>query len=298
MDYNKLRTFVQVAELGSITQAAHQLKRTQSAISQQILLLEEELQLRLLERKNGKIFLSSDGENLFLSAKEKLQEIDDQILKLTNGVEKTEGHLRIGLLSDHVNFFDVSRHIATFCSRYPKISFSVQYGSSNDIESKLISNEIDLGFIVYFREPKMFVRRGINQSTHRVYASKAYVQRRGPFKSYKDILEGDLIDLNETFACFGTWFQKNSPGLKASLLRLKPSVVVPNHRAMAEIVCADFGLALLPDHLLEELHIHQKCIELVKTAKPVHTGLDIAYRTNKTLKLSERLFIETIMTSI
>jgi DNA-binding transcriptional LysR family regulator len=294
MDYNKLNTFVQVAELGSITQAARHLRRTQSAISQQILLLEEELQFRLLERKSGKIFLSADGERLFRLAKEKFQGIDDEVLKLRNDVEKIEGHIRVGLLSDYMNPFDAGLHIAAFCSRYPKISFSVQYGSSNDIEAKLISNEVDLGFLVYFREPKMFVKRAINQATHRVYGSKAYVERRGPFKTYKDILEADLVDLNDTFACFGTWYQKNSPELKASLLHLRPAVVVPNHRAMAEIVNAGFGLALLPDFLVEELGIHKRCVELVKTAKPAQTGLDVAYRSNKTLKLSERLFIESI----
>lgn len=79
MDYNKIQTFVLIAELGSMTEAARRLHRSQSAISQQIQALEENLDLRLLERKAGKILLSADGERLYQIAKDRLSQIGDEV---------------------------------------------------------------------------------------------------------------------------------------------------------------------------------------------------------------------------
>lgn len=45
MDFNRLYSFVKVAERGSITKAAGDLYLTQQAISKQMLLLEDELHL-------------------------------------------------------------------------------------------------------------------------------------------------------------------------------------------------------------------------------------------------------------
>ena len=65
MEWQQLLGFFQVAKLGSFTRAAAATFRTQSALSQQVKALEEELDCRLLERLGKRqLRLTPAGEKL------------------------------------------------------------------------------------------------------------------------------------------------------------------------------------------------------------------------------------------
>jgi DNA-binding transcriptional LysR family regulator len=64
MDLRHVRTFVTVAELGTVSKAAERLHVAQPALSRQIALLEEELGLRLFDRVGRRLLLTSEGEQM------------------------------------------------------------------------------------------------------------------------------------------------------------------------------------------------------------------------------------------
>lgn len=64
MDLRHTRTFVTVAELGTVSRAAAHLRISQPALSRQIANLEEELGLKLFDRVGRRLLLTSDGEQL------------------------------------------------------------------------------------------------------------------------------------------------------------------------------------------------------------------------------------------
>src|SRR5436305_15322071 len=120
MDYNKLKTFLKVAEKGSVTRAAAELGRTQSAITQQIRLLEEELGFSLLERKHAKIFLTPQAERLVSIGLHSLGALDDEVARLKSDLRAVEGALSIGALEDYGNG-RLGADLATFCATYPRV---------------------------------------------------------------------------------------------------------------------------------------------------------------------------------
>ena len=294
MDYNKLKTFVAVAELGSITKAATGLRRSQSAISQQLILLEAELELRLLERKSAKIFLSKDGERIYQIAKKQLNLIDEEVSKIKQNISKVEGNIRIGAINDYGNDFCIGSYLGSFCKKHPKIRFHVTFGPSDQIHDELLQNKLDIGVLVFFRQPELFIRRPIDLAWHSLYASKTFLKRYKKINTYKDILEAPLIDYNDGFACISKWFQKNSPTLEPSLKHRLPDITVPNLNIAKQIVFSGFGMAILPDYLVEKEVQSGHCVRLLKTSKSLYAGLDIAVRTNKTVRLCETLFINFV----
>jgi len=64
MDLRHARTFVTVAELGTVSKAAVRLHIAQSALSRQISNLEQELGLRLFDRVGRRLVLTGEGEQL------------------------------------------------------------------------------------------------------------------------------------------------------------------------------------------------------------------------------------------
>ena len=64
MDLRHARTFVTVAELGTVSRAALQLRTAQPALSRQINDLEQELGFKLFDRVGRRLLLTSEGEQL------------------------------------------------------------------------------------------------------------------------------------------------------------------------------------------------------------------------------------------
>src|SRR5258707_6908992 len=64
MEVRRLRTFVAVVELGTVSEAALHLRISQSALSRQISDLEQELSVRLFDRVGRRLVLTAIGEEL------------------------------------------------------------------------------------------------------------------------------------------------------------------------------------------------------------------------------------------
>ena len=291
MDYNKLKTFVIVAETGSITAAAARVHRTQSAVTQQIQFLEDELELKLFERKNARIYLSKDGERIFEMAKLKLGEIDDAVFDIREKLESAEGLIRLGVLNDYGNEFRIGQFLGKFCQRYPKVKFYLVEAPSRELEQLMLANEIDMAFSVFFSHPEMFIQKPLGKTFHSIYATPEY-QKTHSIRDYKQILEETIIDLTDNFACFATWYRKNCKKLLPSLLHRTPDIVAPNFLVVKELVLSGIGMGILPDYLVAEEFKTKKLVKLMKTDKQIFAGIDVAYRTNKTLRLCEKLVVD------
>jgi DNA-binding transcriptional LysR family regulator len=64
MDLRHIRTFVTVAEVGTVSKAASRLHVAQPALSRQIAHLEDELGVRLFDRAGRRLLLTGEGEQL------------------------------------------------------------------------------------------------------------------------------------------------------------------------------------------------------------------------------------------
>ena len=132
MDLNKFKTFIAIAELGSLTSAAAAVNLTQSAVSQQLKEMESELCLKLLDRSRRPIALTSEGVEFAKIARQILHYWQDYKEKKSQEVYK--GKVSIGYVSrvltkvlafalkelrqkhpqliiQLINTFDVTRHL-------------------------------------------------------------------------------------------------------------------------------------------------------------------------------------------
>lgn len=147
MDKNlyKFMAFVKTIECGSFTKAAEMLNYTQSAISRMVSDLENEWQIKLLERGKNGVTLTSDGMRVYpycmnvCNEYNKLEHAVDEL----RGLEK--GIIRIGAFSSVATHW-IPNIIKNFQRDYPKIDYEILLGDYKEISEWIKNGRIDCGF--------------------------------------------------------------------------------------------------------------------------------------------------------
>lgn len=143
---NRYRAVVKIVETGGFTRAAQELGYTQSAISQMVQSLEEELGTVLFIRSKKGVLLTPDGSqllpyirNIYHAAREL-----EEKRKEMEGVQS--GTIRIG------TFASVSCHwlpglMKCFKEQHPNVSFELYQGDYTAIEQLVKDGSVDFGLI-------------------------------------------------------------------------------------------------------------------------------------------------------
>jgi len=141
IDIAHLRSFVAVAEHGSMTRAAGMRHLTQSAISQQIKRLETQLGCELFRRSASVLSLTRDGIRLLPRAQRSIQENDALFAFMTD--TQFEGTLRLGVPHDVVASM-LPETLSAFHSDNPDVLVTLVSGPSRYLTDELAAGRIDM----------------------------------------------------------------------------------------------------------------------------------------------------------
>ena len=145
MDLRHARTFVTIAELGTVSRAAEHLRIAQPALSRQIGELERELGIKLFDRVGRRLLLTGEGEQLLTDCRallncamaigehaRQLQDGDSGVLKLASSPQMIEGALAAFLIR--------------YAQRFPKVKVKLtEVMGWAATAAQLESGEIHLG---------------------------------------------------------------------------------------------------------------------------------------------------------
>jgi DNA-binding transcriptional LysR family regulator len=141
IDLDLLRAFVVVADQGSFTAAAEVIGRTQSAVSQKVLRLEDALQMRLFERTSRSLHLTKDGERVLVAGRRLLEHYQAFMQELTHPPETLV--LRLGI-SENLLQTELPRVLAGFRRLYPGTALDLTTGSSQELLAAHEAQQLDL----------------------------------------------------------------------------------------------------------------------------------------------------------
>lgn len=141
IDTALLRSFVAVAEAGSVTSAAHQLHLTQAAVSQQLKRLEDQLELALFRREGRGLVLAHGGERLLSPAK-RLLTLNDELWQLARSPE-VAGEVRLGVPHDLVAAY-VPPILKRFDRAWPRVQVTLVSTTSRDLLAAMGAGAVDL----------------------------------------------------------------------------------------------------------------------------------------------------------
>ena len=145
MEFRQLQTFVTITHAESFSRAAELLGYSQSAVTVQIRLLEEELQVRLFDRMGKKTVLTAQGRQLLEYANRIIQEVNQAKSAIVQDTELSEP-LHVGTL-ESLCFSKLPPLLGYFRSNYPKVPVKVTTATPKELIAMMEKNQLDL---IYF----------------------------------------------------------------------------------------------------------------------------------------------------
>jgi len=273
---------IKTADYASITKAAAALGYTQSALSRNIIDLEDEWGITIFFRHKYKVKPTPSGEKLIYIMRQIVNLNDSLVQEVSeiNGIRS--GVVRIGSF-ESVAIGWVPKIIKRFYENYPLITFEIHQGDYIDIENLLREDRIDCGFnVAPFTQGYEFIPlvgdsfMAVLPPDHPMCALEKF-----PLKSLEEV----------PFILAGE-------GLRYDVGRmLKKAGVVPNTRLSAEndlvtmsLVEAGLGVSILPELVLSNKGSRNICVKELDTGFSRTVG--IALKSGKSTHPATKMFVE------
>ena len=145
MNINQLKYFIAVSEYQSFTKAANQYYISQTAITQQIHALEEQMGVSLIDRTRRPIALTPAGNVFLIEAKAIVERINTALSRVHDASTGLVGTLRIGYTKGYERS-NLSNILRSFHLDYPNILITCYRCDTDMLAAGLFNNEYDIIF--------------------------------------------------------------------------------------------------------------------------------------------------------
>ncbi|WP_412075266.1 transcriptional regulator CynR [Streptomyces xanthophaeus] len=144
LELRHLRYLIAVAEHGSFTRAAEDLRISQPTLSQQVKQLERAVGAQLLDRTGRAVRLTDAGETYVQHARAALRELATAERAVVDLADLSRGHLRLALTPTFTAYL-AGPVVAALHTAHPGITLEVREMPQDRIEAGLLADEHDLG---------------------------------------------------------------------------------------------------------------------------------------------------------
>lgn len=141
--HRQMRSYIAVIEAGSFFEAGEICHISQSAISQQIKALENELQVTLIERHGRKFTITPAGRYFYEQAKKQVQSLDSIVQEVRRIDSGEFQRLRVGVLngfSSHI----IQKSVSDFTATHPHVRLSLVTGTHEELFHPVNSGSLDM----------------------------------------------------------------------------------------------------------------------------------------------------------
>lgn len=146
MEIRQLRYFVAIADTGSFSEASRRCFLSQSAISQQIKLLEEEFKTTLFNRTSHSVSLTESGEQLLPLARKILEDISKCQDQMEDLGQNLKGTLNIGATFSLEPY--IRRTATLFIKLHPHVQLNLHFETIANLIKTLRCGQLDMAFSI------------------------------------------------------------------------------------------------------------------------------------------------------
>ena len=242
LDLNLLQTFCKVAELGSFTRAAADLKQPKSRVSRAIHRLETDLQIQLIQRTTRALHLTEAGSQLYNKSLPLLSRLKHEVHELSIARQAMRGTLRISAPEDFG--LEVLSHVLpSFLEQHPELQFELIFSNTY---VDLMAAKVDVAFRIGPLSEASLIQRKLGNIKIILVATPHCIALSGTPKSSQELQRFKLLDFqleNDNEGVFEEFF---------SPLNLRPDFKSNHFSLLRKIVLQHQGIACLPDFFVAQ----------------------------------------------
>ncbi|MFX1293816.1 MAG: selenium metabolism-associated LysR family transcriptional regulator [Promethearchaeota archaeon] len=193
LNFHFLETFIKIVEFGSFSKTAQNLNISQSAISQQIEVLERYFGAKLFERSIKGVFLTEEGNILLKHAKNIKGTIEIAKMEITQSL----GTLRISsstIPGEHI----LPKFTIMFKQKYPNVNFQIEVNDSDVSLTKLLEKNVDLAAVGSLNDNVKFESIALAEEELVLAVPKDHMLTMKKIVDLKDILKYPYISREKT----------------------------------------------------------------------------------------------------
>ena len=277
MDWDKLRIFHAVADVGSLTHAGDALHLSQSAVSRQIRSLEESLNTTLFHRHARGLILTEQGELLFDATRAMLKRLDNATARIRDSEEEVFGELRVTTTTGFGTLWLVPRLPALY-EKYPDLKIELM------LEERVLDlpmREADVA--IRMKEPSQadLIRKRLMGVRMRLYATSGYLERYGMPERLEQLPDHRLICMNVGATQVGA-----GAALVQHLMsyEIPSSLTVNNYFGVLQGVINNLGIGVLPDYVTQDVP------DLIRILPEIESGeIPVFFAYPEELRPSKRI---------
>lgn len=245
LDWDKLRVFHTVAVAGSFTRATHILNISQSAISRQVSILEDELGMSLFERLARGLRLTEAGHKLNVVVTNVFAKLAMVETAITEEKNLPKGKLTL-IAPTSVGALLVAPHLKGFLQAYPDMRIHIRLAS----EALLCpTGDVDMAVVTMPFENAEYITSEPIDFRARIYTSQKYIEKHGRPQTLEELDDHNLIVSSQ--GSLGNLENHWLLNLGSKIPR-DPFMIVESSMGIAEAVKSGLGIGCLYEYLVEE----------------------------------------------
>lgn len=288
MDHlSRIGIFIAVVKNQSFAGAARELGITSSAVSKQVQNLENELQVKLLNRTTRKVSATEEGALFCERAARALDDLHEAKEQVHDFKTNPKGSLKVSIpLSLGINY--LIKEIASFAKQYPDIHLDVSF---DDRIVDIVSEGFDLVIRISELRDSTLIARRLAPCPFVVCASQEYLETHGTLNSPDDLAQHNVLAYTRNTGLH-EWRYK-TPDSQSGQVSLKGTFKSDTGQMMCEAAIQGIGIAILPVFYVAE---HLKTGALVQLLPEYTTWPDrdihAVFMPNRYLSTRLRLFVD------
>ena len=265
-----MRTFCRVAELGSFSQAARQLQLSPAVVSRQVAALEQQLEIRLLNRSTRQVEMSEAGTRYYDDCLELLDRLDEMDARVGGHAKRPTGLLRVSAPLDFGLMY-LRGAIREFLSREPGLRVEVHF---EDRLVNLLDERFDVALRIGQLRDSSLVARKLGKACVACYASPDYLAMHGEPANPSELGSHQVLEYALS-ATPGRWlFTCRDERTEVSVdWRLSAN----NGRALANAACEGLGIVRLPELLVTDHLAEGRLTEVLREFRSEPLDISLLY---------------------
>jgi len=289
-NFYDLAAFVAVAQEESFTRAAARLGVSQSALSQTIRALEERLGIRLLTRTTRSVSPTEAGERLLRTVAPRFEEIETELVALSELREKPAGTIRI-TASDHAASTVLMPQLEKLLPQYPDIKVEI---NSDSRLIDIVEQRYDAGVRLGEQVAKDMIAVRISPDVRMlVVGSPSYFAKRAPPKTPQDLTDHLCINLRlPTLGGLYAWELKK--GKRELNVRVDGQLIVNGMPQMLNAALAGLGLGFMLEDVVREHITAGRLLPVLEDWSPTFAGYHLYYPSRRQASPAFGLLVEAL----